>query len=146
MQRARRAKIIRRRLAGPDHAVVSMQGGGHYYRRTPCAECPWRRDVPAGRFPAEAFRISAHSAWDAAMSLFACHMSKVRIFTCAGFLLSEGAAHNILMRLAQAQGFLDMRAVSSPFPLFSTYREMAIANGVDPEDSALRHCLDDGRG
>jgi hypothetical protein len=62
-------RITRRRLDGPRHAVISIitSGGRAAYRREPCAECPWRVDQ-VGAFPAEAFRLSAPTAYDAAMS------------------------------------------------------------------------------
>jgi hypothetical protein len=65
--------------------------------------------------------------------------------TCAGFLLSYGAQHNLLVRMALARGQLDLDKVNSNVPLFRTYREMAIANGVSPDDPVLRECRDDGQ-
>jgi hypothetical protein len=59
---------------------------------------------------------------------------------CAGFLL-QSAAHNLSVRMARQ----DFSHVLSRYPLFATYREMAIANGVDPDDPALRNCRDDGQ-
>jgi hypothetical protein len=134
-------KIIARRPAGPDHAVVSVAGGGFAHRRTPCPECPWRKNVPVGRFPPEAFRLSAKTSYDAAMTMFACHMeSPEKPATCAGFLKSYGARHNILVRLALAQEKLDLDTVMSDVPLYATYGEMAEANGVAADDPALALC------
>ena len=43
------------------------------YAKNPCAECPWRRDVPPGKFPPERFIALAHTAYDLAGHVFACH-------------------------------------------------------------------------
>lgn len=111
------------------------------YRREPCAECPWRKDAPIGAFPAEAYRHSARTCYDMAATTFACHMSgRTNPATCAGFLLSAGAQHNMLVRIAAMNGKLDLRAVKSRVALYSTYQQMAIANGVAVDDPCLRAC------
>ena len=133
---------IARRSADPNHDVVSVLGGD-LYRRQPCAECPWRRDAPVGAFPAEAYRISANTAHDLAGSTFACHMKGTRDpAVCAGFLL-RGAAHNMAVRMGCLSGHFDLSQVKEGgVDLYDSYREMAEANGVDPEDEALRRCRD----
>lgn len=107
----------------------------------PCAECPWRRDVPVGKFPPERFEVLASTAYDLSGTVFACHMSKEGgEFACAGFIL-QSSAHNMACRLARMP-FDDVR---SEYPLFETYREMAIANGVDADSPLLNACRDDGQ-
>jgi hypothetical protein len=117
---------------GPDH---------HAHCTRPCPQCPWREDSPIGVFPAEAYRHSAATAYDMAQTTFACHMAgKERPLTCAGFLL-RGSMHNLLIRLAQIRGTLNLRDVSDGgAPLYESYRAMAIANGVAPDDPALQPC------
>jgi len=136
------------RLAGPDHAVVSLVSKGrtvHVCRHEVCAECPWRQDSPVGAFPVEAYRISAATAYDMAQSTFACHMSgKGNPATCAGFLLQQGA-HNLSVRMSLIQGRLDLGRLKRTYDLYENYRAMAIANGVDPEDPVLANCRDDGQ-
>lgn len=129
------------RVGDAEYAVASITGGDDAVCRKPCPECPWRTDVPVGVFPAEAFRISAGTAYDMSNRLFACHMAKPdRPRTCAGFLL-QGAMHNLSVRLAMIQGRLDPRQVSDGgFPLYASYRAMAEANGVSPDDPALAPC------
>jgi hypothetical protein len=110
------------------------------YQSSPCAECPWRMDVAPGRFPADRFRDLAVTAYDMAVDQFACHKSpQGREFGCAGFVL-RGATHNLGARLAARAGRLDLREIASPFPLHESYRAMAIANGVDPDDPSLESC------
>ena len=112
------------------------------YQTKPCAECPWRTDVARGRFPAERFRDLAETAYDMAQVQFACHKSPEGVeFGCAGFAL-RGAAHNLGARLAVRAGRLRFEEIDSPFPLHDSYRSMAIANGVDPDDPALAACRD----
>lgn len=111
------------------------------YAKTPCDECPWRRDVKPGKFPPERYIALASTAYDLAWTIFACHRSKVgHEITCAGYVL-QSSAHNMRLRLSGQR----LDDVSSPFPLFANYREMAIANGVDPTHPALDHCREDGQ-
>jgi hypothetical protein len=110
------------------------------YAPAPCAECPWRTDVPPGRFPPARFIALAKTAYDMALEQFACHKAPdSRAFGCAGFVL-RGATHNLGARLSINAQRLDPRAVSSPFPLYCDYREMAVANGVEPDHPALAAC------
>lgn len=140
-----KARVINRARAGDSHNVVTVESEGenHRYRRAPCAECPWRRDAKVGAFPAEAFRLSARTAYDMGKSSFACHMvPKSQPATCAGFLL-RGATHSQQVRIAQAMGRLDLSKVKSDVALYDSYRAMAEANGVDPQDPVLQPCRSD---
>jgi hypothetical protein len=141
MSRKKPSKVLQSRSAGPNHAVVSYEGKGDHMHR-PCEQCPWRKDVPTGTFPAEAFRISAPTSYDAATRMFACHMSGAdgrMPATCAGFLLAN-SVNNIGVRMKMAMGTLDMSKVSADMELYESYRAMAEANGVDPDDPALKPC------
>lgn len=131
-------KLLDVRSAGPDHQVVTTQGGHDRYRRQPCSDCPWRVDA-TGVFPAQAFRHSARTAYDMSEHVFACHQSGVeKGATCAGFLL-RGADHNLAIRLKRMRRMM-LDVQDGGHELHGSYREMAIANGVDPEDPVLRPC------
>lgn len=134
------AKILAAAIADENHQVLSVTGGSKTHMKKPCPDCPWRKDA-VGEFPAEAFRISAKTSYDMAQSTFACHQAGAENpRTCAGFLLSESAHHNMQVRLEKMRG-VDYRDVSSGgAELFDTYAEMAIANGVDPDDPILEGC------
>lgn len=134
------SRIIEERPAGPNHAVVSVESEVVSYRRTPCRDCPWRVDA-VGEFPAEAFRHSAETAYDMSQREFACHSSgSEKVATCAGYLL-RGATHNLSTRLRLMNGRVDLSRVSDGgVELFDSYREMAVANGVDPDDPVLDRC------
>lgn len=111
------------------------------HAHAPCAECPWRRDVPVGKFPPERYEALASTAYDLAGTVFACHMSPDKAeFACAGFIL-QSSAHNLAVRMSR-QTFEDVRSTA---PLFDTFREMAVANGVDEHHPNLRYCRDDGQ-
>lgn len=142
--------ITQRRSAGPEHQVVTVEGGSRSYRRSPCPTCPWRKDA-VGEFPAEAFRHSAQTGADGATisgpdglaeasHTFACHTSGTeKPATCAGYILRSQDA--IGWRLAVIRGLFDPRQVSDRgIALFDSYYEMAVANGVPPDDPALRTC------
>jgi hypothetical protein len=136
----KKPKVIKRTKADKNNEVVSVLHSNYRYRRTPCEECPWKKSSPRRAFPAEAFRISARTAYDMSESEFSCHMSGVgKPTTCAGFILS-GSDHNLCSRKARVFGNLDMSQIHSEEPLYETYRHMAEANGVDPNDPVLAPC------
>lgn len=121
--------------------MVTVQGGRGGYRRTPCGDCPWRKDA-VGIFPAEAFRHSASTAYDMAENTFACHQSGARKpAICAGFLLS-GAMHNLSVRLGRLRGRILDDVSADGLDIHENYRAMAIANGVSPDDPVLVPCRD----
>jgi len=128
------------KVADANNVVHSVEGGRGHYRRQPCGGCPWRVDQ-TGSFPAEAFRISAPTAYDMSGRMFGCHESGTENpSTCAGFLL-RGAGHNMAVRMRAAFGEIDLGSVSDGgHELHDSYRAMAEANGVDPDDYALRAC------
>lgn len=135
-----RPEIIRVRPADEQHQVVTLTGvtGEAGHCRSPCPRCPWRKDA-VGQFPVEAFRHSAETARDMSTHIFACHAAGTQTpMLCAGFLLSESADHNLAVRLRRIrQGKLE-EVSACGVELFPTYRAMAEANGVAPDDPALQ--------
>ncbi len=126
---------------GEGHQVLTITGGNGAYRRKPCPTCPWRKDM-VGEFPAEAFRVSAHTAYDMATHVFGCHKSGASSpSTCAGFLIN-GAAHNLSVRMSLIKGTYTADAKDGGHELHGSYRAMAIANGVSPDDPVLEQCRD----
>jgi len=127
-------EVIRRRPADDRHEVITVEGRDGMMRR-PCPPCPWRR-ANAGSFPAEAFRHSAPTAYDMATSTFGCHSTGVeRTRTCAGAAVRTGHSLSLRMRWEQVEQVEDIGD-----ELFDDYREMAVANGVDPDDPVLAPC------
>ncbi|WP_425301265.1 DUF6283 family protein [Nocardia wallacei] len=82
-------------MSGSDSACAA--DGLLPHRRYPCAECPWRRDTPAGQFSQERYDDLAattgspgREAWLDA-PLLACHKSpEGGEETCAGWLAAVG--------------------------------------------------------
>lgn len=134
------AKKVRQIPVGDDHAVIRLTGGGGGHRNTPCAQCPWRLDA-TGVFPAEAFVVSAPTSYDHGSESFGCHESShEHPQTCAGFLL-RGADDNLNVRFRASEGRIHYdRLDDGGLHLYASYREMAIGNGVDPQDPALERC------
>lgn len=125
---------------GEEYAVISLEGGsksGH--RRRVCEQCPWRKDN-VGNFPAEAFRHSAPTSYDMSQTTFACHMhDKEDPQLCTGFLLR--AHHNLAVRLKMSHGEIDPAGLIEPdVELHDNYKEMAVANGCDPDEEVLKLC------
>lgn len=103
----------------------------------PCSNCPWRKDSPAGEFPAaryETLRATAGSPGNEAglvAPIFACHKSEPgRDRACAGWLAVVGVEH-LGIRLAVTLGRLPARMLrpGADWPdLFGSYEEMADRN------------------
>lgn len=72
---------------------------------------------------------------------FGCHVSGVtKPATCAGFIL-RGATHNLSARLHWGRG--EWTGVhDGGHALHESYRAMAVANGVEPDDPVLAPCRD----
>jgi hypothetical protein len=111
---------------------------------SPCGECPWRLDQPAGRFPPERYEALANTCGSRATGsapldapLFACHKTpEGRETACAGWLAVEGADH-VGVRLAVVTGRLDAAALEpgDDWPaLYPTFADMAHANGATTEE------------
>lgn len=103
-----------------------------------------------GKFPAEAFKHSANTGADGtkilevgfeeAMHTFGCHQSgPEKPATCAGYILR--GSDGIGWRLAVVTGKFDPKRVrQGALPLFDSYFDMAVANGVPAADPALDSC------
>lgn len=135
-------QILRVRPAGKDHQVLTVQTasrGAQAYCKQPCPDCPWRLDA-VGKWPADAFRASAETAYDMATHTFACHSAGAESpRLCAGFLL-RGADHNLRVRLDRMRGLLRLDVRDGGHALHASYAAMAIANGVPADDPALAAC------
>jgi hypothetical protein len=128
------------RIADERHQVLTLRGGYGICAR-PCPQCPWRPEND-GVFPAEAFRLSARTAYDLADTTFGCHMTvDGRPLMCAGALLSTGAEHNLVIRMMLITGRFAWDLVSAAGArLHPDYRTMAQANGVASDDPTLTPC------
>ena len=139
MSKKGNARVSKVTPVDEQHQVVTVEGEGTWrYMKKPCRDCPWRKDA-VGIFPAEAFRVSAHTSYDMAKHTFGCHNSGTeKSKTCAGFLL-RGASHSLAVRLGQLNGRIVMEEIdSNGLALFPDYKAMAVANGVSPDDECLK--------
>lgn len=94
-----------------------------------CDECPWRKDVPVGRFPPSRFRGLRKTVEQGFMPIFACHKTlEGRELACTGYLKSIDSENNFTVRLAIVRNLFDPRQLEAKGPLFSTYAEMEKAN------------------
>jgi hypothetical protein len=72
--------------------------------------------------------------------LFQCHDTTDEVpLTCAGFL-ERGADHNLTVRMAYIRGRLEPMDRSGGHDLFDDFREMAVANGMDPDHPEMARC------
>lgn len=98
--------------------------------KSPCDECPWRKDSPIGRFPPERFeRLRSTCEQGANKPLFACHKTQEgREVACVGWLIVEGH-NNFAVRVALIQRRFSYDEIENSHPLYESYDEMARANG-----------------
>lgn len=110
---------------------MALQG----VRRTPCASCPYRRDVPSGIWEAAEYRKLRsydgdvpEQAMARATGLFYCRQLTDEL--CAGWVGCHDMENSLAMRmhhqLTDAEAVLDY---VSPVPLFSSGAEAA-AHGM----------------
>lgn len=140
--------VVEDRDAHDPEAWTTVRAEGEVgYQRRPCPGCPWRRDTPVGRFPADVFDRSRHTSmpkafgpnWDGRFgTTFGCHESgPERPRDCAGYLAVEGRS-SIAVRVAVVTGNLPASALE-PQPgwpnLYPSYEAMAQANGCSPTDT-----------
>ena len=98
-----------------------------------CDECPWRTDVCVGNFPPERFVALADTSKQGFGPLFACHKTADGAeHACVGWLLGDGP-ENLRVRLALAQGTIDLDSLVARGPIYESYGDMAEANGLTPE-------------
>lgn len=114
-----------------------MSDGPFAMART-CAECPWRRDVPTGKFPPERYIALADTCAPGGLApVFACHMTPDGgERACAGMLAACGMDSN-RVRLAVAFGLWKPGEAEAAGPLFASFPAMAEANGVPADHPAL---------
>jgi hypothetical protein len=95
-----------------------------------CDECPWRTDVPVGRFGPGRFAAMTTTVEQGWNPMFACHKStEQQPATCVGYLLVEGET-NWTVRLAIITRRFDPAQLRARGPLFGSFVEMARANGL----------------
>lgn len=103
-----------------------------------CAECPWRRDVPTGKFPPERYVRLFKTVQQGLNPHFACHRSADETpQVCVGYLLVDGV-NNWSARYAAAMGAFDPKQLVATGPLYESFVEMALANGVDIDDLVVQ--------
>lgn len=97
-----------------------------------CDECPWRTDVPVGRFPPERYEALQNTCRQGfGKAIFACHKTQEgKEIACAGFILVEGH-NNWAVRLAVMHKAFSPDEIQATGPLYSSFKEMAAANGFD---------------
>lgn len=102
-----------------------------YAATTTCDECPWRKDVPVGRFAPERYVALAGTSKQDLGTIFTCHKTDEggNEHACVGWLMVDGP-ENLVVRLAAANGDIDFDRLRARGELYDSYGEMAEANGV----------------
>lgn len=97
-----------------------------------CDECPWRRDVPVGKFPPERYIVLEDTCRPGGLpAVFACHRSpEGKEKACAGFLIVHGLDNN-RCRIAARDGAWKPGEQEAAWALYDNFDQMAKANGYD---------------
>jgi hypothetical protein len=102
-------------------------------RKTPCAFCPYRKNVPSGVWDAIEYeklrRYDGETFEQAATAVFICHQQTGCV--CSGWLGHRDPGELLAVRLGLMRGELDERALdyTTDVPLFSS--------GADAADHGL---------
>ncbi len=110
-------------------------------RKTPCASCPYRKDVPSGVWEASEYeklrgydgRID-EQAMAGATGLFLCHQADGQL--CAGWCGCHDMGDNLAVRLHFSQLDYSVFSYASPVPLFSSGNEAADHGEKDIEEQS----------
>jgi hypothetical protein len=103
-------------------------------RKTPCASCPYRRDVPSGVWAADEYDVLPdydgppvlQAASEHGMNLFGCHQADGKL--CAGWVgHREDPGDLLAVRLGVVRGQVDPSALDyrTDVPLFTSGAEAA---------------------
>lgn len=108
-------------------------------RKTPCASCPYRKDVPSGVWEASEYEklreydgSIADQAAAGATGLFFCHQADGQL--CAGWTGCHDMGENLAVRLHFSQLDYAVFEYESPVPLFGSGNEAADHGERDIEE------------
>lgn len=120
-------------------------------RKSPCASCPYRRDVPSGIWDEAEYDkllifdgdIMAQAA-AGATAVFCCHLRTDEV--CAGWAGCHDMDDILAAKIAYARGLLDISVFGyeSPVPLFGSGAEAAAHGKRDieaPGSDAVRRII-----
>lgn len=112
-------------------------------RQTPCASCPYRRDVPSGVWSAheyEKLRAYDGSVTEQAIAgaggLFMCHQGDGKL--CAGWVGCHDMHDTFAARLHAGKLDESVWEYESPVPLFASGNEAADHGEAEIENPSLR--------
>jgi hypothetical protein len=112
-------------------------------RQSPCASCPYRRDVPSGIWAKEEYeklrgydgdtieQLEAGATW-----VFQCHQADGKI--CAGWAGCHDMGESMALRLHHGQVDPSVYRYESPVPLFASGNEAADHGEAQIENPASR--------
>lgn len=111
-----------------------------------CDECPWRRDVPLGKFTPARYHALARTVKQGFNPIFACHQTPdTEPQACVGYLLVDGV-NNFHVRLAIITKVVTPSKLEAAGPLYDSFEEMARANGAITPPQTSNTCPRDSRG
>lgn len=126
-------------------------------RKKPCEQCPWRRDIEPGQFPADRYDELANTTGapgaeaDIDAPLFGCHKgAEDKPMPCAGWLAAVGY-ESLRVRILAGQGKIPAEALRPGEdwpPLFDSYEEMVAFQGGERGARSVctnNRCRDFGR-
>lgn len=105
-----------------------------------CKDCPWRKDVPVGKFSHARFKALRGSVEQGFSPMFACHASQESDKkACVGYVINqvyatENGPENFHLRMALARQKIDPERMMLTGPQYLSYDEMVEANYPKGDD------------
>lgn len=111
-------------------------------RKSPCATCPYRRDVPSGIWSAEEYeKLRGYDGeiWQQAMAgangVFMCHQADGKL--CAGWAGCHDMYNTLAVRMHAGQLDESVWTYESPVPLFADGNQAADHGEADIEEPSI---------
>jgi hypothetical protein len=122
-----------------EEAVASTHESTGFAMKRTCDECPFRKDVPVGKFPPERYQALESTCREGGFpAMFACHKTlEGHEKACAGFLIVHGLDNN-RCRIQAIMGAWTPGEQVATGPLYESFDEMARANGYYPKENNVR--------
>lgn len=102
-----------------------------FERKQPCNNCPYRKDAPKAHWSIEEFKDLLRNDADHFGTTYGCHKKDDHV--CVGWLMDQVKRNipSIALRIALMKNKVSreyLNALRSPSKMFSSVREMCIAN------------------
>lgn len=111
-----------------------MCSNNSYKKRTPCNNCPYRKDAPLAHWSVEEFKHLMETEKDQLGTVYGCHKNDGSV--CIGWLMNQDERDfpSIALRISLSANNIDRKYLDSlhcNVPRFASVEEMCKANFPD---------------